>query len=40
MPELQENNDISLDIKEAEVISMIDLLTQQPNVAINYHPNI
>jgi hypothetical protein len=40
IPELQENNGIKLEIKEEEeVISMIDVLTQQPNMAINYHPN-
>ncbi|MGH9926162.1 MAG: hypothetical protein ACRD5B_12385 [Nitrososphaeraceae archaeon] len=39
IPELQENNDINLEIKEEEVLSMIDVLTQQPNMTINYHQN-
>ena len=39
LSEFQENDDIDLEVKEEEVTSMIDELTQQPNMAINYHQN-
>jgi chromosome segregation ATPase len=34
--EVQENDDFNLEVKEEEVISMINVLTQQPNMAIEY----
>ena len=37
LSEFQENDDINL-VKEEEVISMINVLTQQSNMAIDYHP--
>src|ERR687892_2208467 len=37
--EFQENDDIDLEVKEEEVISMLNVLTQQPNMAIDYRPN-
>jgi transposase-like protein len=36
LSEFQENDDINLEVKEEEVISMINVLTQQPNMAINH----
>jgi hypothetical protein len=36
LSEFQVNDDINLEVKEEEVTSMIDELTQQPNMAINY----
>jgi len=38
LSEYQENDDINLEVKEEEIISMINVLTQQPNMAIDYHP--
>jgi hypothetical protein len=38
LSQLQENDDVNLEVKEEEVISMINVLTQQPNMAIDYHP--
>ncbi len=35
LSEFQENDDFNLEVKEEEIISM---LTQQPNMAIGYHP--
>jgi hypothetical protein len=37
--EFQENDDFNLEVKEEEVISMINVLTRQPNMAIDYHKN-
>ena len=39
LSEFQENDDFHPEVKEEEVTSMIDELTQQPNMAINYHQN-
>src|ERR687891_453257 len=39
LSEFQENDDIDLEVKEEEVISMLNVLTQQPNMAIDYRPN-
>jgi hypothetical protein len=39
LSEFQENDDFRPEVKEEEVTSMIDELTQQPNMAINYHQN-
>ena len=39
LSEFQENDDFHPEVKEDEVTSMIDELTQQPNMAINYHQN-
>jgi hypothetical protein len=38
LSEFQVNDDINLEVKEEEVISMVNVLTQQPNMAIDYHP--
>jgi len=38
LSEFQENDDFNLEVKEEEVISMINVLTQQPNMTIDYHP--
>jgi predicted transcriptional regulator len=38
LSEFQENADFNLEVKEEEVNSMINVLTQQPNMAIDYHP--
>ena len=38
LSEFQENDDFHLEVKEEEVISMVNVLTQQPNMAIDYHP--
>jgi hypothetical protein len=38
LSEFQENDDFNLEVKEEEVISMLNVLTQQPNMAIDYHP--
>ena len=38
LSEFQENSDINLEVKEEEVISMLNALTQQPNMAIDHHP--
>ncbi|MGH9977676.1 MAG: hypothetical protein ACRD8Z_17860 [Nitrososphaeraceae archaeon] len=38
LSEFQENDDSNLEVKEEEVISMINVLTRQPNMAIDYHP--
>ena len=39
LSEFQENDDFHPEVKEEEVTSMIDELTHQPNMAINYHQN-
>ena len=39
LSEFQENDDIDLEVKEEEVISMLNVLTQQPNMVIDYRPN-
>ena len=39
LSQLQENDDVNQEVKEEEVISMINILTQQPSMAIDYHPN-
>src|ERR671918_2038621 len=39
LSEFQENDDFNVEVKEEEVTSMIDELTQQPNMAIDYRPN-
>src|ERR671918_765854 len=39
LSEFQENDDFHPEVKEEEVTSMIDVLTHQPNMAINYHQN-
>jgi predicted transcriptional regulator len=38
LSEFQENSDINLEVKEEEITSMIKVLTQQPNMAIEYPP--
>jgi hypothetical protein len=38
LSEFQENYDFNLEVKEEEVISMLNVLTQQPNMATDYHP--
>jgi hypothetical protein len=38
LSEFQENDDFNLEVKEEEVISMLNVLTQQPNMAIDFHP--
>jgi len=38
LSEFQENRDINLEVKEEEVISMLNVLTQQPNMAIDHPP--
>jgi hypothetical protein len=39
LSEFQENDDFNVEVKEEEVISMLNVLTQQPNMAIDYRPN-
>jgi hypothetical protein len=39
LSQLQENDDVNQAVKEEEVISMINILTQQPSMTIDYHPN-
>ncbi|MGH9979069.1 MAG: hypothetical protein ACRD8Z_25040, partial [Nitrososphaeraceae archaeon] len=38
LSEFQENDDFNLEVKEEEVISMLTVLTQQPNMAIDHPP--
>jgi hypothetical protein len=39
LSQLQENDDFNLEVKEEDVISMVNVLSQQPNMAIDYHQN-
>jgi chromosome segregation ATPase len=38
LSEFQENDDFNLEVKEEEVILMLNVLTQQPNMAIDHPP--